>query len=95
MKSIQTYSLLRYPKDSLLFEVAGTMLKATNEERGTVAGLAALSQDLNDEHADGMCSSILGANEGLIVMCVRAYSICSQPTMPKLKTVVGHVPPPC
>ena len=52
--SIQTYSLLRYPKNSLLFEVAGIMLKATNEERGTVAGLAALSQDLDDEHADGM-----------------------------------------
>jgi len=31
------------------------MLKAMNEERGTVAGLAALSQALDDEHADGMC----------------------------------------
>jgi hypothetical protein len=30
------------------------MIKATNEERGTMAGLAVLSQDLDDEHADGM-----------------------------------------
>ncbi len=29
------------------------MLRATNEERGTVAGLTALSQALDDEHADG------------------------------------------
>jgi hypothetical protein len=29
------------------------MLKATNEERGTVAGLATLSQALEEEHADG------------------------------------------
>jgi hypothetical protein len=29
------------------------MLSATNEERGTVAGLAALSQALDDEHTDG------------------------------------------
>jgi hypothetical protein len=29
------------------------MLHATNEERGTVAGLVALSQALDDEHADG------------------------------------------
>ena len=31
------------------------MIKATNEERGTVAGLAALSQELDDEHVDGTC----------------------------------------
>jgi hypothetical protein len=30
------------------------MLRATNDERGTVAGLVALSQALDDEHADGM-----------------------------------------
>jgi len=30
------------------------MLKATNEERGTVAGLATLSQALDEEHLDGM-----------------------------------------
>jgi hypothetical protein len=29
------------------------MLKASNEERGTVAGLTALSKDLDDVNADG------------------------------------------
>jgi len=53
--AIQTYTLLRFPKESFLYEVAETMTKATNEERGTVAGLAALSQDLEDEHADSTC----------------------------------------
>jgi hypothetical protein len=35
------------------------MLKATNEERGTVAGLAALSQELDDVSADGMSISLV------------------------------------
>jgi hypothetical protein len=30
------------------------MLKATNEERGTVAGLTTLSQALKEEHLEGM-----------------------------------------
>jgi hypothetical protein len=29
------------------------MLRASSDERGTVAGLVALSQALDDEHADG------------------------------------------
>jgi hypothetical protein len=49
----QVYTLLRYPEHSLPREVAQVMLKATNEERGTVAGLAALSQALEEEHEDG------------------------------------------
>ena len=51
--SDQIYSLLRYPEHSLPHKVAEVMLKVTNEERGTVAGLAALSQALEDEHEDG------------------------------------------
>ena len=54
-KAIQTYTLLHFPKESFLYEVAEMMIKATNEERGTMASLAALSQDLDNEHADGMC----------------------------------------
>ena len=54
---MQTYSLLCYPKDSLPCEVAEIMLKATNEERGTVAGLTALTQALDDENTDGMDGS--------------------------------------
>ncbi|KIJ06688.1 hypothetical protein PAXINDRAFT_158658 [Paxillus involutus ATCC 200175] len=47
-----TYSLLRMPNDSLPSEVAEIMLKATSEERGTVAGLAALSKELDEAQAD-------------------------------------------
>jgi hypothetical protein len=46
------YSLLQHPKDSLPHGVAEIMHRATNEEWGTVAGLIALSQALDDEHAD-------------------------------------------
>ena len=38
--------------DLLPHGVAEIMFHATNEERGTVARLAALSQALDDEHAD-------------------------------------------
>lgn len=41
------------PNDSLPCEVAEHMLKASAEERGTVAGLAALSQELDEVNADG------------------------------------------
>jgi hypothetical protein len=50
---LQTYNLLCYPKESLPCEAAEIMLKASSEERGTVAGLAALSQDLKDAAYDG------------------------------------------
>jgi hypothetical protein len=49
----QIYSLLYFPEHSLLCKTAEIMLKATNEERGTIAGLAMLSQALEEEHADG------------------------------------------
>ncbi|KAG1774332.1 hypothetical protein EV702DRAFT_1047887 [Suillus placidus] len=47
-----TYTLQHYPKDSLPSQTASIMLKASNDERGTVAGLAALSKDLDDAGAD-------------------------------------------
>ncbi|KAI0282680.1 hypothetical protein BC826DRAFT_974159 [Russula brevipes] len=46
-------TLSRHPKDSLPAEVAGILLKASKEERGTVAGLAALMDGLDDEHING------------------------------------------
>ncbi|KAG2046041.1 hypothetical protein BDR06DRAFT_977775 [Suillus hirtellus] len=48
----QTYALLRMPKESLPCEVAEHMLKASAEERGTVAALAALSKELDEVNAD-------------------------------------------
>ncbi|KIJ15289.1 hypothetical protein PAXINDRAFT_11827, partial [Paxillus involutus ATCC 200175] len=42
-----------YPLESLPSQTAHVMLKASNEEHGTVAGLAALSQELNDVSTDG------------------------------------------
>ncbi|KAG1826357.1 hypothetical protein EV424DRAFT_1345673 [Suillus variegatus] len=47
-----TYALLQMPKESLPCEVAENMLKASSEERGTVAALAALSKELDEVDAD-------------------------------------------
>jgi len=41
------------PKESLPCEVAEKMLKASSEERGMVAALAALSKELDEVNADG------------------------------------------
>ena len=46
------YSLLQHGADSFPAEVAEIMLKSSCEEYGTVAGLAALSKDLDEEHVD-------------------------------------------
>jgi hypothetical protein len=60
----QIYNLLQYPKDSLQNESAEIMLRATNDERGTVAGLRALSEALEEEHADGtLCFNLPTENE--------------------------------
>lgn len=37
------------------------MLKSTHEERGTVAGLATLSHELDEEHPDGTCDGSLAS----------------------------------
>ncbi|KAG0700531.1 hypothetical protein DFH29DRAFT_1001034 [Suillus ampliporus] len=47
-----TYTLVQLPKDSLPSAVADIMIKASNEEQGMVAGLAALSKDLDDVVTD-------------------------------------------
>jgi hypothetical protein len=52
----KTFSLQRYPEESLPFQASQVMLKASNEERGTVASLAALSEELDDANDDGMFS---------------------------------------
>ncbi|KAG1844856.1 hypothetical protein DFJ58DRAFT_843947 [Suillus subalutaceus] len=49
---IITYTLQHYPKDSLPSQTASIMLKASNDEREPVAGLAALSKDLDDAGVD-------------------------------------------
>jgi hypothetical protein len=57
----QIYTMLHYPDNKLPSEVTAIMLKATNEERGTVAGLASMLEMLNDdpELADGEYSDFL------------------------------------
>lgn len=87
---LQTYNLLRYPKDSIQNDVAEIMLRATNEERGTVAGLAALSQALDDEHADGEYILILYGC--VLIFAYRGCTICAQPTTPNETYVLRHVP---
>ncbi|KAG1727380.1 uncharacterized protein EDB91DRAFT_1086451 [Suillus paluster] len=46
------YTLQNSPNKTLPSEAAQTMLKASNDERGTVAALAKLSQDLDDADMD-------------------------------------------
>lgn len=50
---LQTYSLSGYPSNSLPSQFSSIMLKASNEDRGTVADLATLSRDLEEVNADG------------------------------------------
>ena len=45
-----------YPSNLLASKTATTLLKASKDECGTVAGLVALSQALDDLHDDGMFS---------------------------------------
>ncbi|KAI6041804.1 hypothetical protein EDC04DRAFT_2892688 [Pisolithus marmoratus] len=47
------YALQQTPDGSLGCKVSDIMLKASTEERGTIAGLAALSNDLNEAHGEG------------------------------------------
>lgn len=55
---LQIYALSRHQSDLFPADVARIMLKATNEERGTVAGLTTLLHSLDDNHIDGMSSSL-------------------------------------
>jgi hypothetical protein len=52
-----TFSLFLHPPESVPSQVAHVMLKATNEERGTVAALATLSHELDHASADGTVTS--------------------------------------
>jgi hypothetical protein len=80
----QTYSLLRYPKASLPSDVAGIMLRATNDERGTVAGLASLSQELDEEYADGAsCLSLMHDHRYDHLLHDRDHAIRAQSTTPE------------
>ncbi|KAG2740145.1 hypothetical protein P692DRAFT_20881200 [Suillus brevipes Sb2] len=58
-----TYGLQTYPEDSLPPQAAMHMLKATNEERGTVAGLTALTRDLDDASADDVYFKLLSPDK--------------------------------
>lgn len=48
------YVLLQNTSNSLSRNAAKIMPRASYKEHGTVAGLAALSKDLKEAHADGM-----------------------------------------
>jgi hypothetical protein len=76
--------MLRYPDDKLPSEVAAIMLKATNEERGTVAGLASLLENLNDDPGwtDGECSYTMMKGISPLIAIDRESAICLQPMSP-------------
>jgi len=76
--------MLRYPDDKLPSEVAAIMLKAMNEEQGTVAGLASLLENLDDdpERTDGECSYTMTKGISLLIAVDRESVIRLQPTSP-------------
>ncbi|KAF8431526.1 hypothetical protein L210DRAFT_3415850, partial [Boletus edulis BED1] len=49
-------TMFQFSSTSLANKAANSILKASKDERGTVAGLAAMSQALNDLHNDAICS---------------------------------------
>ena len=49
------YSMVSYPEDSLPRNVAHIMTGAANDDRGTVAALASLSRELDEQHEDSEC----------------------------------------
>jgi hypothetical protein len=69
--------MLRYPDNKLPSEVAAIMLKATNEERGTVAGLASLLENLDDDPGwtDGECSYTMTKGISLLIAVDRESAI--------------------
>jgi hypothetical protein len=72
-------------------DVAEIMLRATNEERGTVAGLAALAQALDEEHPDGKYFSILHGRA--LILMGRGCTVCAQSATPNQSYVDGDIPP--
>jgi hypothetical protein len=76
--------MLRYPDDKLPSEVAAIMLKAMNEERGTVAGLASLLENLDDDlgWTDSECSYTTTKGISPLITVDRESAIRLQPTSP-------------
>ena len=89
--------MLRYPDDKLPSEVTAIMLKAMNEERGTVAGLASLLENLDDDpgRADSKCSYTITKGISPLIAVDRESAIRLQPMSPYREYVVGYLPPPC
>ncbi|KIK81093.1 hypothetical protein PAXRUDRAFT_35984 [Paxillus rubicundulus Ve08.2h10] len=70
--------LSRLEKDSLPCEVAEIMLKASSEDRGTVASLAALSKELDQVHPDGSQLYGLSPRCQLKTMTTDTYELLAQ-----------------
>ncbi|KAG1867648.1 hypothetical protein F4604DRAFT_1927432 [Suillus subluteus] len=73
VQAFETFSLLSEPKDSLPCEAAEIMLKASREERGTVPGLAALSEDLDNVQTDAIQTFSLSPHHKTRAMSSETY----------------------
>ncbi|KIJ11914.1 hypothetical protein PAXINDRAFT_15245 [Paxillus involutus ATCC 200175] len=73
-----TYSLLQQGTQTLQCEAAEIMLKASSEERGTVAGLAALSKELDEVHADAGQQYGLSPRRQCKIMTNNTYQLLAQ-----------------
>ncbi|KAF7372218.1 hypothetical protein MVEN_00081200 [Mycena venus] len=67
------FCMSRHDSDSLLSQVSAVMNKASNEDRGTVAQLAALSHDLDRFHRDAKISSQLSPRSKIATMSDETY----------------------
>ncbi|KAF8834357.1 hypothetical protein BDN67DRAFT_1016592 [Paxillus ammoniavirescens] len=68
-----TYTLRTYPPESVPSQAAQVMLKASKEERGTVAGLATLSEELDDVSADAGLSYTLSPHHQVKTLSSDTY----------------------
>ncbi len=77
-------------------EVVVIMLKVMNKERGTVAGLASLLENLDDDpgQADSECSYTTTKGISPLIAVDRESAICLQPTSPYREYIIGYLSPP-
>ncbi|KAG2053455.1 hypothetical protein BDR06DRAFT_1008610 [Suillus hirtellus] len=76
--SFQTFSLHQYPEETLPYEVANIMLKASNDEQGTIAGLAAFTKELDEDLVDATQTYTLSPCHHKIDIPTETYQLLAQ-----------------
>ncbi|KAF8131089.1 hypothetical protein EV363DRAFT_1166042 [Boletus edulis] len=71
-------TMFQFSSTSLANKAANSILKASKDERGMVAGLAAMSQALNDLHNDAICSYQLSPRHHTKALPSNSYRFLAQ-----------------